>query len=262
MELWQIIVAFIQGFVEWLPISSEGQLVLFISSFTAVGVDDILSLAIWLHLGTALAVVVRYPRTISDVVLLRDRVLFRRLLLATLATAITAVPLYFFLKDNLAVIHGELLNVAVGVLLLLTAVILYIPSRRPQGEVQEHEPTDRDAVVAGLVQGCSVLPGLSRSGVTVSALLLQKVEKETAFRFSFLMSVPAVVAILSLEVITGASPFASVALLDLIVIEVIVFIVGLISMEFLLRLARKVSFWKLCIIIAVVAILFGIPSIF
>ncbi len=262
MELWQVIVAFIQGLVEWLPISSEGQLVLFISNFTAAPIEDILSLAIWLHLGTALAVIVRYPRTIFEVVFLKDRVLFRRLLVATVATAITAVPLYFFLKESLEVIHGELLNIIVGVLLLLTALVLYIPSRRPEGEgVDEHEPTDRDAVVAGLVQGCSVLPGLSRSGVTVSALLLQKVEKETALRFSFLMSVPAVLAILVLETLTGASPFASVAPLDLLVIEAVVFIVGLLSMEFLLRLARRVSFWKLCIIIAVIAIAFGIPSL-
>jgi len=116
--------------------------------------------------------------------------------------------------------------------------------------------------VTGLVQGSAVLPGLSRSGVTVSALLMQRVDKETALRFSFLMSVPAVLGILALEIITGATIPANVPLVDMILIEAIVFIVGLASMEFLLRLARKVSFWKLCLVIAVIAIALGIPAFF
>ncbi|MHA2153047.1 MAG: undecaprenyl-diphosphate phosphatase, partial [Candidatus Thorarchaeota archaeon] len=59
MELWQILVALIQGLVEWLPISSEGQVVLFLYNFTPVAPEEIVSLVVWLHLGTALAVVVR-----------------------------------------------------------------------------------------------------------------------------------------------------------------------------------------------------------
>lgn len=264
MDLWQIIVAIIQGLVEWLPISSEGQVVLFIYNFTSVPTEEILSLVIWLHLGTAFAVVVRYPRTILDLMTLKNKVLLRRLLIATLATAVTAVPLYFLLKESLGVIHGELLNVVVGFLLLLTAVVLYIPSRKPATEgieVGEHEPTDRDSLVTGLVQGFSVLPGLSRSGVTVSALLFQRVEKETALRFSFLMSVPAVIAILALDLLTGASLPSSVTPFDLIIVESVVFVVGLLSMEFLLRLARSISFWKLCVVLGIIAIIFGAPSL-
>ena len=116
--------------------------------------------------------------------------------------------------------------------------------------------------MTGLVQGFSVLPGLSRSGVTVSALLMQRVGKDTALKFSFLMSVPAVLAILAIESLTGGLAIPAIAPIDLILIEAIVFIVGLASMEFLLRLARKVSFWKLCLVLALVAILFGIPALF
>ena len=264
MDLWQIIVALIQGVVEWLPISSEGQVVLFVSNFTPVSAQEILSLSIWLHLGTALAVVVRYPRTILELISLKDRVLFRHLLFATLATAVTAVPLYFFLKDSLGASLGELMNAVVGFLLLVTALMLYLPSRRLSEEVQEvpeHEPGDKESVTTGLAQGFSVLPGLSRSGLTVSALLFQRVEKETAFRFSFLMSVPAVIAVLVLEILTGTSLPASVTLPDLFIMEVVVFVVGLASMEFLLRLARSISFWKLCLVLALVAIAFGLPAL-
>ena len=222
-----------------------------------------LSLVVWLHLGTSLAVIVRYPRIILDLISLKDRVLLKRLILATIGTAVTAIPLYIFLKEYIAIFHGELLNILVGGLLLVTAVILYLPTRQTTENGQELETrdvTDKEALVTGLVQGSAVLPGLSRSGVTVSSLLMQRVDKETALRFSFLMSVPAVLGILALEIVTGSPIPSSVTLLDLFLIEAIVFVVGLASMEFLLRLARKISFWKLCLVLALIAILFGVPA--
>ena len=265
MELWQIIVALIQGLVEWLPISSEGQIIFYMSNFTSINPDDALLFAVWLHLGTSLAVIVRYPRIFLDLISLKDRVLLKRLILATIGTAITAIPLYIFIKSSITLFGGMLLNIFVGGLLLVTAVILYLPTRRTNDSDQELETrdvTDKEALVTGLVQGSAVLPGLSRSGVTVSALLMQRVDKETALRFSFLMSVPAVLGILALEIITGTAVPADVPVIDMILMEVIVFIVGLASMEFLLRLARKVSFWKLCLVIAVIAIVLGIPAFF
>ena len=125
----------------------------------------------------------------------------------------------------------------------------------------EREVQNREAATTGLVHGLAVLPGLSRSGVTISALLMQKIDKETAMKFSFLMSVPAVLAILLLEIITGSTLPSEIGTLDFIIIEGIVFVTGLASMEFLLRLARKISFWKLCLVLAILAILFGILAL-
>lgn len=263
MELWQLIVALIQGLVEWLPISSEGQVVLFLYNFSSVSTEEIFSLVVWLHLGTALAVVVRYPRVIFEILSFKDQKLLRLLLLATIGTAVTALPLYFFLKSSLTPMHGELLNVVVGVLLLITAIVLYLPTRQGEEKNTEIERAveNTEAAATGLVQGLAVLPGLSRSGVTISALLMQRVDKETAMKFSFLMSVPAVLAILVLEIMTGSTIPAGIGTVDFIVIEGLVFVTGLISMEFLLKLARRISFWKLCLILAVVAIFFGIPAL-
>ncbi len=263
MEPWQILVGLIQGLVEWLPISSEGQAVLFLYNFSSIPSEELLILVVWLHLGTALAVLVKYPRDILEILTLRDRELFRHLLIATVCTAITAIPLYIFLKDSLTAFYGEIVNILVGGLLLVTAVVLYLPTRR----LEEEEPvmtevSDKEAAITGLVQGFAVLPGLSRSGVTVSALLMQRVDKDKALKFSFLMSVPAVLGILAFEVLSGTPMPSSVGTFDLIIIELIVFITGLLSMEFLLRIARRVEFWKLCLILAIVAILFGIPVLF
>ncbi|MHA2378642.1 MAG: undecaprenyl-diphosphate phosphatase [Candidatus Thorarchaeota archaeon] len=264
MEPWQIIVAVIQGLVEWLPISSEGQVVLFVYNFGSVPPEEVVTLVVWLHLGTALSVLVRYPRVILDVLTIKDRQLLRLLVIATVGTALTAIPLYIFLKNNLAAFHGEMMNMFVGVLLLATAFILYLPTRGPEGEVASqttNELGDQGAVTTGLVQGLAVLPGLSRSGVTVSALLMQRVDKKTAFKFSFLMSVPAVLGILAIEVLLGNAVPPSIGVMDLAVMELIVFIVGLVSMEFLLRLARTIRFWKLCLILALTAIVFGVPAL-
>jgi undecaprenyl-diphosphatase len=264
MEPWQVLVALIQGLVEWLPISSEGQTILFVYNFENIPAEGLISLVAWLHLGTTLAVIVRYPKTILDILSLKDRNLFKLLLIATVCTAITAVPLYFLLRNSLSIFHGEFLNVIVGVLLVITAVALYLPTRKiseKSKEIETSEPTEHIAFLTGLVQGFSVLPGLSRSGVTVSALLMQKVDRETALRFSFLMSVPAVLGIFVLEAILGSVTPPGVSFADLLLMEVIVFVVGLLSMEFLLRISRSLNFWKLCIIIGMIAILFGIPGL-
>lgn len=261
MELWQIIVALIQGLVEWLPISSEGQAILFVYNFSTIPPDAIIGFVVWLHLGTALAVIVRYPRTILDVIMIKDRILFRQLLIATVCTAVTAIPLYIILKNSIVLFNGEIINILVGVLLLVTALVLYLPTRASEGEIEYNEPTDRIAAATGFIQGFSVFPGLSRSGVTVSALLMQKVDKETALRFSFLMSVPAVLGIFAIELLTGGAVMTTINPLDLLIIEAIVFVVGLASMEFLLRVARRVEFWKLCVLLAMIAILFGIPAL-
>lgn len=261
MEPWQIIAALLQGLVEWLPISSEGQVILFLYNFSSVPMNELLTVVVWLHFGTAMAVIVRYPKVILDVISLKDRVLFRNILIATIFTAVTAIPLYLLLKTTLTGINGEAINVLVGALLLVTAIMLYIPTRH-EGEIEEKEVNDKIAAATGLVQGFSVMPGLSRSGVTVSALLMQKVDKETALRFSFLISVPAVFGILFIEVFTGEAIMPSIPISDVIVMEIIVFITALVSMEFLLRIAKRVDFWKLCLFLAVVAIVFGLPALF
>ncbi|MCF2137481.1 MAG: undecaprenyl-diphosphate phosphatase [Candidatus Thorarchaeota archaeon] len=262
MEPWQLIVALIQGLVEWLPISSEGQAILFVYNFSSVPSSALVSVVIWLHLGTALAVIVRYPRDFWRIITLKDRNLFRLLMIATIATAVAGIPLYFFLKGSITAFHGEIINMLVGGMLFATALILYLPTRHNPDEVlHTEEVDDKKAGFTGLVQGFSVLPGLSRSGVTMSALLMQHVDKEKALWFSFLMSVPAVIAAVMLDVLTGEVVTITIPLGELIIMEAIVFVVGLASMEALLRLARKIEFWKLCVVLGTVAIVFGIPAL-
>lgn len=264
MEPWQILVGLIQGLIEWLPISSEGMSILFLNNFSTIVETDLLTLVVWLHLGTAFAVIVKYPRDIISIITLKDRQLFRWLVIATVSTAITAIPLYLLLKESFSIFQGQMINILVGILLLFTALILYLPTRKTEEQVtlETTEVSDKKAAVTGLLQGFAVLPGLSRSGLTVSALLMQRIDKEKALRFSFLMSVPAVLGIFALEIVTGTGMPNSVGVIDLAIIELTVFVTGFLSMEFLLRIAKRVEFWKLCVFLAVIAILFGFSAFF
>lgn len=263
MEPWQLIVSLIQGITEWLPVSSEGQVMLFLSALGEIPPESLLTLAVWLHLGTSMAVIVRYPRDVFNVVALRDRILTKRLLIATLATAITAIPTYFLLRQALTDFQGEVMNVIVGLLLLITGLMLYLPERKNPMQSQNDlgEVTDRKAALVGLIQGFSVLPGLSRSGVTISALLLQKVDKEKALRFSFLMSLPAVIGILGVEILTGNAVLPAITPMDLFLMEAVVFVAGLVMMDLLLRLAKRIRFWAFCVILGVIVLVLGIPVV-
>jgi undecaprenyl pyrophosphate phosphatase UppP len=75
------------------------------------------------------------------------------------------------------------------------------------------------------------------------------------------MSIPAVFGIFAVEYLTGGAALPTIAPLDLLTMEIVVFVVGLASMEGLLRLARSVSFWKLCLFLGTLAVVFGIPAL-
>jgi undecaprenyl-diphosphatase len=261
MEPWQLIVSLIQGFLEWLPISSQGQAVLFLYNLEAIPAELAFSLAIWLHFGTATAVVVRYHRDIYQILRLADRTLLRHLLIATCATAVTAVPLYLVFRGISTSV--EYMNAIVGAFLLVTGLALYLPlyQKTPGQTSTDEQVSDRRAAITGLIQGFSILPGLSRSGLTVATLLMFRVEKEAALKFSFLMSVPAVMGVIGLEVIVGGAPLAMISATDLLLMELAVFLSGLATMEFLLRFARRVSFWKLCLVLGILAVIGGLLAL-
>ncbi len=261
MEFWNIIVALVQGLLEWLPVSSEGHVILFARIFGGVSAEDALTIAVWLHLGSSAAVVLNFRKTIFNMFTLRDRRLLKHILLATIATAITAVPLYLWLRETITLFQGQMINSLVGLLLILTSILLYITVRRGRilGPLSFSSPVDEQkAISAGLAQGLAVLPGLSRSAVTMCALLLQRVEKVTTLRFSFLMSVPAVMGILVFDILVGNVGAIAIPLLDLILMEIIVFVVSILCMQALIRLAARVEFWHLCLVLGVIALALGL----
>jgi len=134
-----------------------------------------------------------------------------------------------------------------GVLILITAFFL-IKAKKIKGERKVIQ--NNDSILLGVLQGIAVLPGLSRSGLTVSGLLLRKFDDETALRLSFLMSIPIVLAgniVLNLNKFS----FDGYSLLSLF----FSFVFGLLTIDLLLRFARKINFGWFVFIFGMMTIL-------
>ncbi|MHA2038842.1 MAG: undecaprenyl-diphosphate phosphatase, partial [Promethearchaeota archaeon] len=274
-----IIIAVLQGLFEWLPISSSGQTMIVSTNLFGISTENAYSLAIWLHLGTTIAVLLKfrgdYLRIIKSFVPKEFKSEFidikkrNWLIYATIGTGITALPLYLIFRivflDMFSAFQGDLITLLISGLLILTGVII-IKTRKIYGnlvlEEISKEKCRRDSFLAGLVQGFSILPGISRSGVTVSSILLEKYEQNNALRLSFLMSVPVAIASIIVDIIfANGSIFGTLDLATIIITTLTSFLIGYLTIELLLRLAKKINFGYFCILYGVIAYFIIIPFI-
>jgi undecaprenyl-diphosphatase len=182
-----ILLALIQGLTEWLPISSSGHLVI---AQALMGLTVPVAFDVLLHLGTLVSVLIYFWKDITAIarsVFSFDTksMNFRLFLLVIVGSIPTAIIGYVFLNFFESLFENP---VPVGFAFLLTGVLL-LSTKLGRGK------RDLDflrAAIIGTVQGLAIAPGISRSGSTISAGLLCGVEKAKAFRFSFLLSIPAV----------------------------------------------------------------------
>jgi len=234
-----IILGIVQGIFEWLPISSEGQSMLILLNALKMNVDEAISVAIFLHVGTSLAVIIKFKDEFISILSGSDRELTRIIVVSTACTGLTGLPLYFILKSTFS--GGTAATVLIGVMLILTGIILGL--NKQSGHKTIDSVTLPDMIILGLVQGFAILPGISRSGVTMTTLLLRNVEQKTALVISFLISVPVVLGAVALDAgtILKFDPVHGLAML------VSSLLVGYIMMDFLLKYADKVDFSIFCI---------------
>jgi undecaprenyl-diphosphatase len=255
MDFWQqIIVAFIQAILEWLPVSSEGFTILFSVNIFQESPDLAFRLAIYFHLGTAIAVLVKYWKDYWAA-LTKDRGLLRFLILSTLFTGVFGIPLYFLLNDffNASAVTGLIVTFFIGATLLVTATLLRLGKIKASDSIAFEERQIKDEILLGLCQGFAILPGISRSGTTVTYLLLRGYKKETAFYMSFIISLPAVLGAIAFDLIFNSGAAIEFQAQFLVII-VFVAIIGYFSMHLLLRMAHKLSFDTICYILGGVTI--------
>lgn len=189
MLLKYIILGIVQGLTEFLPVSSSGHLVIF-QHWLKIA-DQGLILDIFLHAGTLAAVIIFFRREIIE--LIKTPPLWKYLIITTMITAAIAV-----LGKNF--FEGLFTSTRVaGLGLLITAGILFLTRRCLRGERLMSDLNIKDALQVGLFQALAIVPGISRSGSTISSQLWRGVEKETAFRYSFLLSIPAILGALLME---------------------------------------------------------------
>jgi undecaprenyl-diphosphatase len=190
----------LQGITEFLPVSSSGHLVIAQRLF---GFNDpALFFDICLHCGTLAAVCVVLRRDIFD--LLRHP-FQKTTLFLIIATVMTAVLAFGFKiikigepeKSLLELTFGS--SVFLGCAFLLTSMALFIAERLSQRALSKKQPGIFDAVLIGLLQGIAVLPGISRSGWTLAGALGCRFERGFAAKFSFLLSIPAILGALVFE---------------------------------------------------------------
>lgn len=257
----------LQGVTEWLPISSSGQTMLAMMNLLGIPPEDAYALAMTLHLGTLMAVLWKFRYDLGEILLHLARFRIgedeRFLVYSTLFTALVGYPVYKALTARLGDMNLELANAFIGILLIFTGVFIHktkehpiVRKEREVGIKNDDEVGIAEAIAAGIAQGVAVLPGVSRSGMTVGTLLLFGTEQRKALRLSFLMAVPAILGALFLEMPKEPLPP------DLSIVAVMTsFVVSLLSLEVMLKLAEKLDFSKFCFLFGGIALILGVLGV-
>ncbi len=258
-----ILLGTIQGITEWLPVSSEGLIVL--AKFQLFGgkdIEDMIHLALFLHLGTFLAALIYFRKEVFTLLnsafqytrsTQEQKAMIRFLLVATLISGIVGFILLqtlIHLEDSLAV-PGKVITMLIGFLLLITAGFQL--TKRKSSWKGPQDTTLTDGLILGIVQGFSVLPGLSRSGLTISALLLRKFDDTHALTLSFLMSLPVVLG--GNILLNFGNPLINETTLWGCLFA---FLFGLATIHLLLSLSKKMNFAYFVFFIGLLMIVSGV----
>ena len=255
-----IVLGIVQGTSEWLPVSSQGSVTAFGSFLFDLTLADAIAFALWLHVGTAVSALIAFRQEI--LALAREALtdpmhpspLLRFGVAGTLASMVIGVPVILVL-DDISGLVGAGAMLVVGVAMLGTAFIL---RAGPEGGTRTRDDLSLvDALAFGLAQGFAAIPGLSRSGLTVSILLGRRFDRAEALAISFLMSIPASI---------GAALFAGldgdgIGLSEGLVGAVVSAAVGLASIKALLAVAHRVNFAAFVAVVGVAVIAGGVAQV-
>ena len=232
MTWWQaLILGIVQGASEFLPISSSGHLLL----LEKLGVgQESLFFNVMVHVGTLVAVLIAMRKSWFPLLRHPIQKTTGYIILACVPTVALAL-IFKYLAPSL--ISGQLL----GFGFVLTACLL--TASEVFKKSQTTLLTGKTSILTGVLQGIAVLPGVSRSGATISALTLQGVEKTEAANFSFLLSIPIIIGSAILEGVDLArGSFAlDIGVLPLIIGTAAAFVSGLLSINFFMKLIKKHS---------------------
>ena len=250
-----IILGLVQGIAEFLPISSSGHLKLFEKLLGLPNVEtDYILFDVLLHFGTLVAVLIVYHRIIAD--LLREALTMvhirtpragetpdrpKRRMIALLIASLLPLFLILPVKDAMEKLGSSYLFI--GIMLMITGLVLYMSDHFPKGEKTEKEMTLWDALLVGLAQALAVFPGLSRSGMTISAGTARGLDRSYAVQFSILMSIPTILAAVVLQIADAARAGVDPSLLPKYLVGVVVAAAsGVGAMRLLQYIARKSRF--------------------
>ncbi|WP_026477554.1 undecaprenyl-diphosphate phosphatase [Alkaliphilus transvaalensis] len=206
-----IILGLVQGLTEFLPVSSSGHLAV-TQGILQVPEDRILFLTVMLHFGTLMSIFFIYSKDIIRIVVEFIKLIFELLsgkglkfnneyrklglliIIATIPTGLMGI----FLNDIFASFYTS--QLIIGISLLITGTLLWTAEKVHKGKKDIRHMKWHDALIVGIFQGFAITPGISRSGSTIVGSLLRGFNKELATRFSFLISIPAILGATVFEV--------------------------------------------------------------
>ena len=202
-----ILLGIIQGIAEFLPISSSGHLAIFQKLF---GMDQVgISFDVFLHIGTLIAVFIVFWKDI-------------------LRLFVDGVGIIGYLGKELVSNASDTLIIP-GICLLVTAVLLFISDQMPDGQKTPKNTSYFNAVFMGICQGIATLPGLSRSGTTIVAGLLCGLRRDFVVKYSFIMSIPAILGAAVLEIPDMGKDMATTGVASYVVGMIVAAVVGLVA---------------------------------
>jgi undecaprenyl-diphosphatase len=244
-----ILSGILQGLTEFLPVSSSGHLVL-LHSFIGFKESQMI-FDIFLHLGTLLAVIVFFRDDILKLFTSEKKDL-SLLGVAMIPAAAAGILFYSFIENFFSSPR------ITGYLLLLNGCILFLASYiQTRKNISRESINSKDAFLIGLSQVLGLLPGISRSGVTISTGLFRKLDYKKAITFSFLLSVVAISGAVLFQLISNPASLNYIEYKNVIAGLLAAFISGIISIRFLINVLKKKKFW----IFGVYSVILGLITI-
>lgn len=246
-----VIMGAVQGLTEFLPISSSGHLVLLQRIFGMTGENIAFDIA--MHIGSLIAVIIIFRKTIWSLIKHPFSPLAIKLYLATIPTIVIVLIFKSFIESTFT---GNFFLVG----FVLTAIILAISEYIAKKYKNDSPITKTNAIVLGIAQGLATLPGVSRSGTTIATGLIMGDKKEEVAEFSFLMSIPIIIASAVYELIFQFDS-TTIEVIPTLIGMLFAFIFGFIAIKWMLRLIRKANliyFSVYLIILVAVILIFGL----
>jgi len=261
-----IILGAVQGLTEFLPVSSSGHLVLLQKIFGIT--EGALFFSIMLHVGTLIAVITVLWWDIWAILRRIIQPLTLYVIIATLPLVIVAIFLRGFIEN--AFESGEFLGFAflITTILLVSAELLsrHAKNRVIGSVVKSYSKMDsitmswRNALFIGIMQAVAVIPGVSRSGATISGALFCKLNRDFAARFAFLLSIPAILGALVLEIrnmLKGVEPVGleETGIIAIIAGTLTAALVGFFAVKFMIKIIREKSLFGFAIYTGILGVL-------
>ncbi len=254
-----VILGIIQGLSEFLPISSSGHLELAKYFFGQNQLpQDSLLITVVLHAATALSTIVIFRKDIGDIF----RGLFKfksneefKYSLKIVLSMIPAAFIGLFYNDAIEMLYDGQVQL-VGFMLIITGLLLFLADR---AKVSAKEVSYTSSIIIGISQAIAIIPGISRSGATISTAVLLGIDREKAARFSFLMVVPLILGKMAKDIMDGAFTQTDTPIVAISAGFISAFIVGLFACRLMINIVKKSKlkyFAYYCFVVGLIAIFF------